>query len=227
MMKNDSPLYAVLTGDLVKSSKLPAEDFHSVKDCLKKAVRQLNGLIEDNSPGLVKGSIDFYRGDGWQLLLTRPAYALRACLYLRACLKAHTGIDTRISVGVGEVSHIDPKNISQSIGKAFELSGKGLDDLKSLKRMTIAFPYYMDSRNSNLVSVFELCDAIVQKWTKKQAEAVSWALQGLSQSEIAENMKPSITSQSAGKHLRSAGWFAIEWAIKRAEDEECGSPENA
>jgi hypothetical protein len=220
MMKNDSPLYAVLTGDLVKSSRLPAEDFHAVKDGLKNAVRQLNGVIEDNSPGLVKGSIDFYRGDGWQLLLTRPAYALRACLYLRACLKAHTGIDTRISVGVGEVSHIDPKNISQSIGKAFELSGKGLDDLKSLKRMTIAFPYYMDSRNSNLVSVFELCDAIVQKWTEKQAEAVSWALQGLNQSEIAEKFSPPIKQQSVGLQLKSASWHALQAALERTEEQE-------
>lgn len=216
-MEHDK-LYAVLTGDLVKSSKLDSDEFQSVKDCLKKAVEKLDGLIKSIPQKLVKGEIDFYRGDGWQLLLTQPKYALRACLFLRAYLKAHSKGDTRISVGIGRVDHIDPRQISLSTGKAFEISGKTLDELKTRRQMTAAFPYYMEGKYDNLISVFELCDVIIQGWTEKQAEAISWALHGLNQSQIAEKIDPGIKPQNVGKHLREAGWYALEWVLKRTEE---------
>jgi len=218
MDQSEEKLYAVLTGDIVKSSKLSADGLQAVKHSLREAVRDLNLLPEDKQP-IVEGTIDFYRGDGWQLLLTCPEYALRAALFLRARLMmTHPKTDTRISVGIGPVAHVSSDNVSQSIGKAFELSGNAMDTLKARTRMTIAFPYYMEDKYVHLVSVFELSDAIVQKWTHKQAEAASWALRGLSQAEIAAKFNPPITSQAVGKFLRTACWHALEAVLERIEN---------
>lgn len=206
-------IYAVLTGDLIKSSKLSANEFHSVKECLRKAAGKLNKLPKNNPGKVTKGKIDFYRGDGWQLLLTEPKYALRSCLFLRAYLKAHSNADTRISVGVGEISNLNVTNISQSTGKAFELSGTALDELKARKRMTIAFPYYMKGKYDSLISVFELSDAIAQRWTSRQAEAMSLALSGYKQYEITKKLN----SKAVGKTLRTSGWYAVESVLERTE----------
>jgi hypothetical protein len=220
MDKNSNRMYAVLTGDIVESGKLPGKQFQEAKDCLKKASVQLNTLVSDIK-GLVKGNIDFYRGDSWQLLLTEPQYALRACLYMRAYLKADGDVDTRVSAGIGPVSTLNIKNISQSTGEAFELSGTALDKLKGRKRMTVSLPYYLEEKSIPLISVYELCDVLVQKWTQKQAEAVSWALEGKKQEQVAEKMKPAITSQNAGKHLRASGWYALESVLERTEKKTC------
>lgn len=217
MKESSDKLFAVLTGDIVKSGKLSPDELQAVKNSLEKAVKKLDQLAQADNKPIVQGTIDFYRGDGWQLLLSFPKYSLRTALFLRAFLKMHNNIDTRISVGIGPVSSINHHQISQSIGTAFELSGNALDDLKTRKRMIIAFPYYMEGKHDSLISVVELCDAIVQKWTAKQAEAISWALRGLTQDEIADKFHPSIKSQSVGKHLRSACWYALEPALERTE----------
>lgn len=215
MESYDKQLYAVLSGDLVRSGKLKSDELSSAKDCLKKAVGQLDKLPKD-SDKLVKGTIDFYRGDGWQLLLTQPKYAFRACLFIRSYLKADTKADTRIAVGIGEVSLINEKSISQSIGKAFEVSGLALDKLKGRKRMTLACPYFMEDRFDSLSSVLELSDAIIQKWTQNQAEAISWALRGCKGIEISSKMK--LKDKDGGtKHLRAAGWYAFESVLDRIE----------
>lgn len=220
MEKPTSKYYAALTGDIVRSSRMTPEQFQSVKETLKKAVAQLDWVKTQSGQPAVTGTIDFYRGDGWQLLLNDPRTALRVCLYLCARLKADCTAQTRIAVGIGTVSKIEPNAISTSTGQAFELSGSALDDLKPLKRMTLAFPYYTENKYDSLISVFELCDAICQKWTPKQSEAVSWALQGFNQSEIAEKVNPPVKPQSVGQQLKSACWHAIEPALKRAENME-------
>ena len=223
MKQNSQKTYAVLTGDIIKSSDLTKETFESVKECLKKASIQLNqfNVIANMAPKLLKGSIEFYRGDSWQLLLTEPKYALRACLFLRAYLKANKGIDTRISVGIGTISDLNLRNISQSIGEAFELSGMALDKLKTRKCMTVALPYYQKYNQDNiydwLVSIYELSDTIVQQWTRKQAEALIWALQNYKQEEIAGKIKPRINPQTIGKRLRTAGWNTFESVLERIE----------
>ncbi len=223
MDKSKKDIYAVLTGDLVRSSRLEQKQFEAAKECLTRATKTLDTLAGDNTAGLVKGGVDFYRGDGWQLLLTGPKYALRACLFIRAYLRAHAGVDTRISAGVGTVSHIDTRKISASTGKAFELSGTALDKLKGRRRMTISLPYYLEEANVYYPCVYELCDAVIQRWTQAQAEKLCWALQGLNLEEIAVKLKPPIKPASVGGQLRSAGWYAVESVLEKLENKQQGS----
>jgi hypothetical protein len=214
MGKSDDKLYAVLTGDIVGSSRLSVKEFKSVKDCLKEASREMDNLCK-SADSLVIGDIDFYRGDGWQLLFAQPRYVLRGCLFLRAYLRAYCDADTRIAVGIGEVEHIDRNRISQSTGAAFQLSGSALDKLKRRRRMTIVLSDKQAGKNFLLASVFELSDAIVQGWTQKQAETMLWALKGYKQVEIAE--KQGKKQQSVGESLNFSGWYAIEPVLEQLE----------
>lgn len=214
MGQSDNKQYAVLTGDIVGSSRLSVKDFKSVKDCLKEASREMDNLCK-SADSLVIGDIDFYRGDGWQLLLGQPRYVLRGCLFLRAYLRAYCDADTRIAVGIGEVEHIDRNRISQSTGAAFQLSGEALDKLKRRRRMTIALSDKHSGKTSESVPIFELSDAIVQRWTEKQAETMLWALKGYKQVEIAE--KQGKKQQSVGESLNFSGWYAIEPVLEQLE----------
>jgi hypothetical protein len=56
-------------------------------------------------------------------------------------------------------------------------------------------------------------DALVRHWTAAQGRAISLALQGLTQDEIARRWQPPITQQAVHKHLLAAGWAGIEPAL--------------
>ena len=88
---------AVLTGDIVRSSKLAPETLDAAMAGLARGAAAM-GRWE----GSRDASFDRFRGDGWQCLAPSPAMALRAALFLRAHLRAlDREIDTRVSVGIG------------------------------------------------------------------------------------------------------------------------------
>ena len=55
-----------LTGDIIGSSRLRSPQLRSVRLSLVNAV----DIVRRWKRGLVKGKLEFFRGDGWQLLLT-------------------------------------------------------------------------------------------------------------------------------------------------------------
>lgn len=212
-MQENKKHYAVLTGDFIKSSNFSPAEFEGVKDCLSQAVKQLNKLSRD----LVIGKVDFFRGDGWQVLISQPQLSLRCCLFIKAYLRANEKGKTRIAAGIGTVENINKDRISQSSGKAFELSGNLLDSLKKRRYLSVALPYYMDDYQDYWASIFELCGAISQKWTKNQAYAVIWAIQGLKQNEIADKFNPKTKRQNISQYFNGADWISIESVLTKLE----------
>jgi len=73
---------AVLTGDIVRSALLLPAQMDAVRASLLDAVQAVKGWKR----GLAGGRPEFFRGDGWQVLLTDPAFAMRAAIFLRASL---------------------------------------------------------------------------------------------------------------------------------------------
>jgi hypothetical protein len=66
--------------------------------------------------------------------------------------------------------------------------------------------------------IVRLIDAIATRWTDKQALAISGALRGMKQEEIAEKLwKKKITQQAVAQHLSRAGWDAVEKGIEYFE----------
>ena len=204
-------IYAVLTGDIVGSSKLkPAE-----RKELHAALKDTSDKLTEYFRRLVPLQVDIFRGDSWQLLVLDPAQSLRIGLFFRAFLRGKMKskrVDTRISIGVGSIDIMPEESISSGDGEAFRSSGEALEALSRTHRMTISFPDQMISNShQSLDVILKLIDALARNWTEKQAHAVSGALLEYTQEKIAKTwFERGISQQAVAQHLDRAGWNAIE-----------------
>ena len=205
-------IQAVLTGDIVASQRLSADELNRVRATVEEACAQVSLW----SPALLPRAVEFSRGDTWQVLLSEPTLALRAALWIRAALLFRCDVDTRIAIGIGSVQPL-AKELSRSGGDAFVRSGQALEAMSQV-RLTVVLP-----PSSPLACwvelVARLCDALVSSWTQRQAELVHAALspQSLTQSAIAAALVPPVSKQAVGKGLRAARWDAISQAVETFE----------
>jgi len=217
--------YAVLSGDLVKSSRLSKKQLDHVRSVFRKASHE----VGDWKAGLVEGEPDFFRGDAWQMLLSDPTYGLRVAIYLRAALMARVNADTRVVIGLGGVRDVKKRRISQSTGEAFEDSGTMLDRMPNYYKMSIVAPRSAGSIVNLLEAVGNLCDMLVSRWTTRQAEIVLAALPPVfpkdkdgppafvTHEDISRVLKPQISRQAVSKALLASGWHGLRSAIRQFE----------
>ena len=204
-------IYAVITGDIVGSSKLkPAE-----RKQLHVALKDTSDKLMEHFKQWVPVQVDIFRGDSWQLLVIDPAQSLRIGLFFRSFLRGKMEskrVDTRISIGVGSIEFMPEEGISSGDGEAFRSSGEALESLSRTHRMTISVPQSLISNNHQALDVIlKLIDALAQDWTDKQAHAVSGALLEYTQEKIARTwFEREISQQAVAQHLDRAGWNAIE-----------------
>ncbi len=206
--------YAVLTGDLVASSKLSPSRLKEVMQRLREG----SARFSKKFPGAVFGKLDVYSGDGWQVLISNRERSMRASLFLRAVVRsyARARIDTRIAIAWGTVneSMINASRISESTGEAFTESGRALESMKKNCRL-IWQPGQSVGKSAFLKSAVTLVDELAGRWTTRQAEIISWALLDLSQEQIAA--KIGVRQPTVHQALRSAGWHGIEDFLKEIE----------
>jgi hypothetical protein len=208
---------AVLTGDIIRSRSLQPRQLESVRSSLTNAV---DVVRQDWKRGLVKGRPEFFRGDGWQLLLTDPAMALRVAVFLRASLLAGGVADSRIAIGLGEGERISPKRVALSTGEAFVLSGRALDEMTQYSNMTIEIPQSAGPLSGWLPVVGHLCNSFIEQWTRRQAEIVCVAIDPREPDyeKVAHALKPAISKQAVAKGLGGANWHAIREAVRQFEE---------
>jgi hypothetical protein len=203
-------LYSVITGDVVGSSKLSTAERKRLLVVLNEASRAAQRSFGKEVPL----PIDIFRGDSWQLVVTEPKEAIRIGLFLRAEFRATWGrgtSDTRLAIGIGTINFIPARRVSEGDGEAFRRSGSALEGMKNDVRMELSLPDKALEKNLN--AIVYLIDTIAGRWTDKQARAVTGALRGLTQEEIASMWKPRITQQSVNRHLGRAGWKGIGLAL--------------
>ncbi|MCV0394210.1 MAG: hypothetical protein K5872_14170 [Rhizobiaceae bacterium] len=207
---------AVLTGDIVASSKMSPDTLAQVR----QTVLGVRGALEDWHEGAVIGAPEFFRGDSWQLILARPGLLLRACLLVRGRLKGARLGDTRIAVGVGEVTAVDEERVSLSTGEAFELSGRALDAMKG-ERMALTMAPAFGAVGDFASATLRLCDAMFAGWTARQAEIAAVALEAGADTygEIARRLGDGLSEQAVGKAVRSIGLDAVSDPLAAFEDE--------
>lgn len=224
-MAPNEKIYAVLTGDLVKSTRLSPADSTGAMEILKTAAATFAAL----HPDAVAGRMDTFRHDSWQLLLEQPALAFRAAIFLRAALKlqsdADTKYDTRVSIGIGVVEWISKRRVSDSRGPAFTRSGKGLDALGGKCFAFDAGDEAPGLLRSFAAAAVPLLDCVVGDWTPAQSRAAHGALRGLTQEETARLWPPigktgrSISRQAVGDALMRAHWNTVEDVLRWIEAE--------
>ncbi len=184
-----------------------------VRAALKAAVDDLRAAF----PSLVLGEIDIFRGDSWQLLLAEPGKALRAAVAIRAGLKARTGRDTRVAIGIGPAQDIDLDRISASTGEAFLASGRMLDEMGRKQRIALAPSPATRAVMGWMPVMLDLAEVIIGGWRPKRAEVSALALlhpdwTGEKLSEVLTERRPEdvpITQQGVSDHLQNGDFSRI------------------
>ncbi|MBN1142720.1 MAG: hypothetical protein JXB25_13140 [Deltaproteobacteria bacterium] len=213
-------LYAALTGDVIKSSRLDPGARRKLSETLLASGEELRKSF----PGLVVDGINLFRGDSVQFLIDDPSKALRAALFFRAALKASgTGprTDMRLAIGVGTIDFMPESARGGADGEAYRLSGPALDSMGTKQTLCLALPRTLaplPHPGTALKATVVLTGVLAQRWTAKQALAVKGALCGQTQEEICQSWPTPVTRQAVAKHLDAAGWFGVEQALAVFED---------
>ncbi|QDV73331.1 hypothetical protein [Botrimarina mediterranea] len=206
--------YAVITGDVIASSDLEAARRKELPATIESIAATLTDWLRADQVS----PIAIFGGDSWQLLLAKPADALRAALFMRASLLASPlEIDTRLAIAIGGIDFVPEAGIEQADGEALRMSGRLLSELSG-RSVSMGFECHDPSLSRHWDLVACLIDALVRtNWTPNRARAVSGALRGLTGVQIGELWSTPITKQTAGRHLTEGAWEALERAVTEYE----------
>lgn len=205
---------AVLTGDVVGSTRLGAAPRRQLLRALREAARALEGHFA----GQLLPPVALFRGDSWQAVLTDAPRGLRAALFFRAWLRARMktrAVDTRVAVGLGTVDLLPEEAPTTGDGQAFRRSGLALDRMPRGRRLRVEGYPPAALPAPAVDAIVHLIDALARDWTDRQAHAVGGALLGMTQERIAAAwFRKGISQQAVAQHLDRAGWNAIEAALE-------------
>lgn len=209
-----SKIYAVLTGDLIRSRKADTAAIAETFDILGDAAATF-GTVWDLDVRFTR-----YRGDGWQIVLTKPGLLLDAALYIIARLKAgQTGIATRLSIGVGPVETLGTRDLSDATGPAFFVSGDHLGNMGRNRMMALAGA----GIGAEHIAIIDLAEWIATGWTATQAEAVAIHLEGQLTRHEDIASKLGVTRQAVQSRLSGAGLSSFDNALYAIRNHTFGS----
>jgi hypothetical protein len=197
-------IYAVITGDIVKSGKLGKEREKALK-ILKEALNSLSNFKKK----AIGGISDIFRGDSFQIVISDPSSALEIAIYIKAQLLSKNikekNIDVRIAIGIGGIESYTSEKIEESDGEAFRLSGYALDNISKYRKLSIRSN--IDELNKHLKFISSSIDSITRRWSTEQAEAILLWLKGDTQISISRKLK--ISQPAVNQRLQLGGHFAL------------------
>lgn len=208
-MTENTQIVTVLTGDLVNSTALGSEKVEMAFERLQEVAKDLEAWHG--------GSLLFtrHRGDGWQVVLREPKYALRSVVSLRAAVKAiGPEFDTYIGVATGPVISIKSQNLNTYNDEVFASSGSALEAAKG--DGTGVRTYSFDTAEEFTTMV--LADFMTSTWTPIQSRTVLPMISLLNPptySELAKRLNKS--RQAVTKSLNGLGFEHLTMAIFQSE----------
>lgn len=177
----------VITGDIVDSSQIKAQNRGHLLNCLNSMSEELQ-LI---SPF----RMELFRGDSFQLLVEDASAAMKIAILLRAGLihstpdKDEKAWDARISLGIGNVEFLSD-SIVTSDGEAFQYSGRQLDEMGK-QCLAVKTPWEEANKELELSTAF--LDDIIKGWSGKQAGMIYLSLrQDIPKKDVAELIGTSV-----------------------------------
>jgi hypothetical protein len=199
-------LHAVLTGDIVNSTRLTTDNE-------KKIVKQLRSI-------LLPVKHEFFRGDSFQAYIKDAATALQTAILCRLAAIAvppgetGTNSDMRISIGIGTV--ISPvTKLSTAKGDAFVLSGRAFDQLmKDRERLVIVT--YDSIANTAFSVISDYLNSILNNLTDRQAAVIIEMLSGVAQKNVAKKLGKSKSTIS--QHVSSGRFYELERLLQQYEN---------
>lgn len=196
---------AVLTGDLIASTRAPPEAVDKAMAALAEAAAQISTWAGNDT------RFTRFRGDGWQIYIANQALVLRATLLLLAKLRATGGgLKTRLSVAVGTIDRLGDQGLAGATGEAFSLSGRNLDEMTPYFTFVYAEPAKRDPWKP---AVMDLAVWQAGTWSREQAEAVAMALERPRQKDEKLARRLGITRQALQARLKGSGIMATSHAL--------------
>lgn len=223
-MGRPTPRVAVVTADIIESSRYSRLDRRKLDEILRRAFRE----VEQRFPNAIHTRLAFRitAGDEFQLVLSAIPQTFTILMYLRAVVAAgglRPPVRFRASIGVGEISVLKRDSPYEEDGVAFVSSRRGLEGMAkgSGRFRWTALVTGIADVDSTADVVLCLVDYMLQSWTVAQWEAIRWSLLELTREEIAKKLRRStsareerssgrrrvrIAHQNVTKRLLAAGW---------------------
>ncbi len=198
-------MFAVLTGDIVDSTGLSVGELEATLKAIGAASDAIGAW-----PGVSVVGFARRGGDAWQMAFDAPVFALRAALYVNACIrrldKARAS-RMAMATGAGQMPGQDP---NAAHGAAFTASGRLLDSLPSGRHLDHA-------AGGAEAAAARLADHIAQGWTQAQARALAEQLPPGAGTRAEAAGRLDISRQAVDQALWAAGFPAIEAALSALE----------
>ena len=188
-------MIGVITGDIIGSQKT------NPKRWLKSLKKELDAIGENPKYW------EIYRGDSFQVIIIKPADALKAAIKIKAALKTLRDIDVRMAIGIGNRNYSANK-VTESNGPAFIHSGEKFEMLKTQKQnLAIKSGWPGFDREINLLLKLGLI--AMDNWTSNAAEMVNIAMEnpGKVQQELGKIL--GIKQNAISKRLKGAYYDEI------------------
>jgi hypothetical protein len=191
---------AVISGDIVSSTKLTSDQFEQLLERIKEIQKWITEGYSSNAHSIE-------RGDEFQTVVHDIENALRYTIIYRVGIKAlGKAFESRISFAIASNADLR-ESVSESMGDAFVLSGRGL---KTLKNDRLLF----NSDSIELTEHFDLLlkylDRQLTDLTSRQCEVMLPMLrtnEGLSISALAKQLN--VATATASKSFKASGWPLI------------------
>jgi hypothetical protein len=217
--------YTVISGDVISSTSLNAEDKKALERELKRLLLDLNKHF--GSFGRV------VKGDYIECVIPKSAEALQACLAIKSFVKTipisihSTQKDkkraklfkehgVRLAIGYGALERYEPED-GVIDGEAIYLSGRLINSKSThnkeriVIKNTLFFASNDTALNAQWTAILELLDVLFTKATQRQSEVVYLKLLGNNEEAISKQL--GIDHSVVNRHSTSVGWNAIETAI--------------
>jgi len=192
MEKKDN-IVAVLTADMVKSSLMDVRfKQHLLQVEVKNFLEQHTQLVDYQA----------YRGDEMQFTIANPEDALLVASLLRTFIITRTPdeqrykrlLDIRIAIGIGKTSELVEHD-----GEAYILSGHLMDKIgKQRVAVVTAWKEINEVLSLHAMTV----DAIISKWSKRQAEIMLDVLLDVPREQIL--LEKNISSSTLSSFLKKS-----------------------
>ncbi|MBU2867938.1 hypothetical protein [Pacificibacter marinus] len=208
-MTDETRKIAVLTGDIVGSTALGPEKleraFDALKDCAETQAEWMGESLHFTR----------HRGDGWQVALAEPKYALRSALMFRAALRSlGAEFDSYIGIAVGPISTDLAPNLNSENAEVFVSSGRALEIAK--RQGT----YFLHDSGGMVDALTLSMELMSHGWTKAQSQAAMYSLpphSDLSFTEISDILEKS--RQTVTKALNSIAIEQIRMILTQFESD--------
>ena len=213
-MEKKGNIVAVLTADMVKSSLMDVRfKQHLLQVEVKNFLKQHTQLVDYQA----------YRGDEIQFTIANPEDALLVASLLRTFIITRTPdeqrykrlLDVRIAIGIGRTSELVEHD-----GEAYILSGHLMDKIgKQRVAVVTAWKEINEVLSLHAMTV----DAIISKWSKRQAEIMLDVLldvprgQILLEKNISSSTLSSFLKKSDAKLLKSVILYASKLITEKTD----------